>query len=343
MSSLTAIFGSSEEKGQDSDKLMDLYWNRAELKKEFAGMRKEQFRLQDVIKTKEGETARLQQRLDHLESLLTDPELADSVLVYYQLRGLGQKCARKLAKFAEELKQQREQKQHSSLMGDWKEALRRETKGIELEMLEKRDAMLQLEDQLQAEQRRLTTMNSWTRFFRGKGVMRQIDAIADQLELAAQEEQMINERREEIQNREPPDQQGLDIAAKRSINLMILAYSQQLYVHFADADIVDLIKEATEKSVGAINYGSRKECAGLLGKLTNAMESLEQATEFADVLQKRVQMLGGSAKFSSAQDAVPLATSVAQLIRVEANGLVRETRKDLLGENYWGIAKVFSR
>ena len=343
MSSLTAIFGSSEEKGQDSDKLMDLYWNRAELKKEFAGMRKEQFRLQDLIKTKEGAIARIQQRLDHLENLLTDPDLSHSVLVYYQLRGLGQKCARKLAKFAEQLKQQREQKQHKSLLGDWEEELRQASKAIELELLEKRDALLQLEDQLQAEQRRLTSMSAWSRFFRGKGVMRQIDAIAEQIELARQEEEMIVSRRDDIQNREPPDHQGLDIPAKRSINLMIVAYAQQLYMHFADADIVDLIKEATEKSVGAISYGNRRECAALLKNISRATDTMEQATEFADVLKKRVQMLGDYAKFSTAEEAVPLATSIATLIHIDANGLVRESAKDLVGENYWEIAKTFSR
>jgi len=52
LSSLAAIFGNSPDKSQDSEKLLDLYWNRAALKKKFAGMRKEQFRLQDKIKTK---------------------------------------------------------------------------------------------------------------------------------------------------------------------------------------------------------------------------------------------------------------------------------------------------
>ena len=69
MSSLTAIFGNSEEKTEDSDKLLELYWNRAELKKEFADMRKEQYRLQDRIKEQEGRAARLQQKLKHLEGL----------------------------------------------------------------------------------------------------------------------------------------------------------------------------------------------------------------------------------------------------------------------------------
>ena len=73
MSSLAAIFGNSPDKSQDSEKLLDLYWNRAALKKKFAGMRKEQFRLQDKIKQQEGIAARLQQKLNHLEELLVDP------------------------------------------------------------------------------------------------------------------------------------------------------------------------------------------------------------------------------------------------------------------------------
>ena len=63
LTSLTAIFGSSSEKPDEneteSEKLLSLYWNRAELKKEFADLRSEKFRLQDRIKEHEGATARV--------------------------------------------------------------------------------------------------------------------------------------------------------------------------------------------------------------------------------------------------------------------------------------------
>ncbi len=340
---MTAIFGSSEEKAQDSDKLMDLYWNRAELKKEFAGMRKEQFRLQDKVKQQEGATARLQQRLEHLEDLLVDPQLAHNVIVFYQLRGLGLQCERKLAKFAEQLKRQREQKRHDSLLEDWKRDLRKESKVVELELLEKRDSVLQLEDQLQAEQRRLTSMSGLMRLFRGRSAMKKIDSIAEQIELGAQEDQMIVARLDEIKNRQPPDHQGLDMPTKRSINLMILAFAQQLYIHFSDAGIADLVKEATEKSVGAINYGTRYECGLLLDRIGKSAEGMEQSADFADVLQKRAKLLSEIAKFAGDSDAVPLAGTVATVFRIDSNGLVRESEGNLASENYWGISKIFSR
>ena len=343
MSSLTAILGSSEEKAQDSDKLMDLYWNRAELKKEFAGLRKEQYRLQDKVKQQEGATARLQQRLEHLEDLLVDSQLAHSVVVFYQLRGLGLQCERMLAKFAEQLKQQREQKSHDSLLEDWQQDLRNESKSVELELLEKRDSVFQLEDQLQSEQRRLTSMSGLVRMFRGRSAMKKIDRIAEQIELAAQEDQAIVIRLDEIKNRQPPDHQGLDVPTKRSINLMILAFAQQLYIHFADADIANLIKESTEKSVGAINYGSRHECNRLLDQISKSADSMEQNANFADVLQKRAKLLSETAKFADDRDPVPLAGSVATIYRFDADGKVHRSEGNLASENYWGISKIFSR
>jgi len=62
---LTAIFGNTQEKTEkESEKLLNIYWNSAELKKELANLRSEQFRLKDCIKRQEGSTARIQQKLE---------------------------------------------------------------------------------------------------------------------------------------------------------------------------------------------------------------------------------------------------------------------------------------
>ena len=343
MSSLTAIFGNSEEKTQDSDKLMDLYWNRAELKKEFADMRKEQYRLKELVKEQEGRTARVQQQLDHLEGLLVDPEWAHNVVVYYQLRGLGKRLERKLARFAEQLKQQREKKTHSTVLVDWHENRQADVRNAESRILEKIAQIQQLEDELQREQRRLTSMSGLVRFFRGRSVMTLVDSLASQVETAMGEENALRAELADIKKRTPPDNQGLDIAAKRSINLMIVAFAQQLYIHFYEAGIAHQIKEATEKSVGAINYGTRFECAELMEVIQKAAGSLEKASDFADVLQRRTKLLADNAEFSSSDNAVPLASSISTLFRIDDNGLVRESEANIAGDNYWGISRIFSR
>ena len=46
MASRQAIFGAANEHGDDNEKLVELFKNRAELKKEFAALNKERYRLQ---------------------------------------------------------------------------------------------------------------------------------------------------------------------------------------------------------------------------------------------------------------------------------------------------------
>ena len=343
MSSLTAIFGSTEDKEQDSDKLLNLYWNRAELKKEFAGMRKEQFKLRDLIKQHEGATARLQQKMDHLEDLLVDPEWVHNVVVFYQLRSLSIRCERKLAKFAEQLKQQREQKQHNNVLAKWNEGRTQDAREIEQQILLKRDAVQQLEDQLQAERQRLMNMSGFLKIFRRRSVTAMLDDLARQTDQLRDDESELKAALEEIRDQKPPDNAGLDIPTKRSINLMILSFAQQLYVQFADDDLVVLVRESREKSVGAVNYGSRFECGQLLDRIQKCTEMMEQASDFADILRNRAKMLGQKAEFQNAGDAVPLSTSTGILYRIDANGLVRESEANMLAENYWAISSAFSR
>ena len=344
MSSLPAIFGNSQDKTQeDSEKLLDLYWNRAELKKEFAGMRKEQFKLQDKIKQQEGVAARLQQKLDHLEELLVDPDWAHNVIVFYQLRGMALRCQQKLAKFAEQLKQQREQKQHNRLLVGWNEERTREARVFERQVTEKRATVQQLEDQMQAERRRLMSMSGFLKIFKRRSVTAVLANLGDQIEVAQQDEESLLHSIEEIQNRKPPDNEGLDIPTKRSINLMIIAFAQQLYLVVSDDELASMAKEASEKSVGAINYGTRHDCEQLLSRTDDGMDLMEQASDFAEVLQRRSKLIGEKALFRNDTDAVPTSGTVATLFDIDDNGLVKEKEVNILGENWWGISKILSR
>jgi predicted nucleic acid-binding Zn-ribbon protein len=343
LSSLAAIFGNSPDKSQDSEKLLDLYWNRAALKKKFAGMRKEQFRLQDKIKQQEANAARLQQKLNHLEELLVDPDLAHNVVVFYQLRGLALRCEQKLTKFAEQLKQQREQKQHEILLVSWNEERRREESGLERQISDVRDTVHQLGDQLQAERRRLDSMSGFLKIFRRRSVTAILSDLDERIAVTQQEEENLLRQVEEIQNRKPPDNEGLDIPTKRSINLMIIAFAQDLFLAFSDAALAAMAKEANDKGVGAINYGTRNECDQLLVQIFALIETMEQPSDFAESLQQRSKLLAKHADFTNDTDVVPVAGTVATIYNIAANGLVKENETNILGENWWGISKILSR
>ena len=347
MASLTAIFGSSAEKDEDgeqeSEKLLNLYWNRAELKKEFARMRNEQFELKDRIKEHEGATARLQQKLDHLENLLLDPAWVYNIVTYFQLRGLNLRCQGKLAKFAEQLKQQREQKQHGELLSQWNAERAAEAESIEREIGEQRMQVQLMEDRLQAERHRLATMGGFMKLFRGRSLTASLDNLAGEIDAAQFEERSLLQRYDEVQNRQPPDTQGLDIPTKRLINFMILAFAQQLFLHFREDEVAVLAKEAGDKSVGAINYGSKESSDAILKLVRERLETLDKAADFADVLQQRAKLIAKGARFRGDDDAVPISRTVETVFDISADGKVKTMDGNLLGENYWNLTNIVSR
>ena len=107
--------------------------------------------------------------------------------------------------------------------------------------------------------------------------------------------------------------------------------------------MVSFIREAGEKSAGAIRYGDQRECEEILRRLQQGMERMERGNDFAEVLKRRASLISERAVFQDDEDAVPAAGTVATLYRIGANGVVSEGDANILGDNYWGIAGVLSR
>ena len=251
MASLTAIFGNSEIDDVESEKLLELYWNRAELKKEFANLRDEKFELEKRIDEHKGAEARQTQKYEHLESLLLDPDWVYSVVVHYQLRALNNSLQRKVMRFAEQLKQQREKHEHRRLLDAWEEEKRAEIEEITASIGQQRLQVQELEVQLQGVRQRFAEMGAIARFFKKRRITRELDEIVSTIEVHQAEEQKLLEAIEEIDSREAPDTQGLTVGQKRSINFMVLSFVQHIYLHFEEDNLASMAKEAGDKSVGA--------------------------------------------------------------------------------------------
>ena len=343
MASRQAIFGAANEHGDDNEKLVELFKNRAELKKEFAALNKEKYRLQQRIKEQQGATARIVQRLEHLESLLVDPEWVNTVVVFYQLRSLNRRCCGKLAKFAEQLKQQREKRRRQVQLKAWRDDCNARRAALDTELSGHREQLQRLEGQLQAERQRGESMSGFSRLFKGRAASDQLTEIEKQIDSARHDERALLEKIECIEQEAPPDPGGLSIAEKRSINFMIVSFAQHLYLQFTDRNLVALVKESNEKSVGAINYGNKHDCDVLLERITAQVESMDKASDYADLLRRRAELIAEHAVFKHDDDAVPVAGTVATVFGINANGVVTKSDANLVGENYWGVADVFSR
>ena len=344
MASLTGIFKAvPEPPQQDNDKLVDLFRNRAELKKEFASLREEKYRLQDHIKEHRASIERVEQKLNHLESLLLDPEWVHNVVTFYQLRRLSAHCASRVARFAEQLKQQREKRVFDKVLDRWRAGQERARAQAEKAIGEQRLEVQRLEDQLQAERHRLDMMGGLSRMMKGKAQTEAIESIEQQILQAHSRESELLYELERIENAEPPANPGLDVAAKRSINFMILAFAQQLYLHYFEDNLVELAKEAGEKCVGAVNYGDKSDCDEILERLTNRRDDANQIDTSTEILQKRAKLIANDASFRRDDDVVPVSSTVATVFDISKNGVVSKIDASLLGENYFGLAKVLSR
>jgi hypothetical protein len=343
VSSLTGIFKPEPEETQDNDKLVDLFRNRSELKMEFAALRDEKYQLQDRVKQHQGATARVQQKMDHLENLLLDRKWVHIVVTFYQLRRLSAHCNAKLARFAEELKQQREQRLQGKVVDAWSEERDERVNYLQTQLSEERLQTQLFEDRLLAERKRLTTMGSVEKMLRGKALAAEIEELQLRVNAAKRKASESQYSLENVLNLSPPEHEGLDVATKRSINLMILAFAQQLYLHFEEDNLAAMAKEASEKSVGAINYGTKAECDVIIARIEKRWDSMGNVASYAEVLQKRAKFIADNAIYRDADEAVPITGTAATVFQIDENGVVKKKDANIIGDNYFGISKVLSR
>jgi hypothetical protein len=343
LAKLTGLFKPEPEEMPDNDKLVGLFRNRSELKKEFAVLRDEKYKLQDRIKQHQGETARAEQQMDHLENLLSDPDWVNTVVAFYQLRRLAAHCTRKLSTFAEQLKQKREQRVHGQLLAEWNEQRAEQAAVIENEISELQLKSQLLQDRSEVVRHQLLVMNGFIKLFRKRSLKSEIAKIGAQTESIQAKENELLQEVQEIRSFAPPDTEGLDIASKRKINFMIISFLQQLYLHFDDHGLAAMAKESNEKSVGAVNYGNKYECDEIIARIDKRLDSLKGVAEVVEVLQRRAKLIADTALFKNDDDVVPAADSVARVYGINGNGLVREKDVNLVGENYFGVSDVLSR
>jgi len=155
--------------GQDvsaeEERLLELFRNRAELKKELSALDEERHRLLDRLKLQEGATMRVEEQLAALEQYLGRPDEGFKCLAYFQLRAVWHAAARRLEQFSGELARQQKDRERKQQLAAFERDRRDRLVDVDRELAEARV----LADQLQAEQRlaeqRLAGLRGfWTHF-----------------------------------------------------------------------------------------------------------------------------------------------------------------------------------
>ncbi len=105
----------------EQERLLKLFWNRAELKKELQDLDDQLHNLRNKLKQQENANTRLQQQLEQLEVLLGSPERGLDALVHFGLKALWRACREQLEKFAAELKRERQEAQRKLQLAEFQQ------------------------------------------------------------------------------------------------------------------------------------------------------------------------------------------------------------------------------
>jgi hypothetical protein len=192
---------------------------------------------------------------------------------------------------------------------------------------------------------RLKTINAFKRFFQGARLRRRIAGMTDGNGALQEKVDELTKLREKIQSEALPEPEGLSLESRRLINCAIIGLAQHLCVHFSEHDLVSLTKTSTERPVGDMKFGDRRDCDRMVERIRERIEDMRQQATLADEVRRRTDYLVGQAQYRNETDAVPTAESVATIpLRLpdEGDEPARRTTDTPLGinvllEEYWDL------
>jgi hypothetical protein len=296
----------------DHERLMQLFRNRAELKKAFGSVQDEAQRLKDRIKQQEGATARVQEMLQGLEARLSEPESAYPTLVFYQLRELWNLGRTQLTKLAAELTEQQEERERRAFLADYnrrqfdrRQAVDATLREAEARALEAREAVAQIEQSMQR-------LQQFWHYFKRRALRQGLQAANVQALWCAQELDVARAARAGMDAEAPPEFAGLSIEARRAINLAVVAYAQSLCDRLAPTGLVEPARVAAgRREPPRDDYGDRARCEATMAAIALARGLLEQRGNLSQEVRQRSDRLRELAKYRSTEDTVPVAESLA--------------------------------
>src|SRR6185503_4270089 len=140
-------------------------------------------------------------------------------------------------------------------------------------------------------EQQLLGMNALVRLFRSRNFKRRIAGLADGRRMLEEKLQELNDLSEKIQSEPLPEPEELSLESRRLINTAVIALAQHLVVHFAEHDIASLAKTATERPVGDMKFGDRRECDRMVEWIREKNEELKQQKTIADQVKRRTDLL----------------------------------------------------
>jgi hypothetical protein len=295
---------------QEDERLLQLYWNRAELKKELSRLQSERHSLLEQLKQQQGAVTALREQVDQLEAYLGDPDIGAHALVYFQLRGLWRTCAEKLKRFGEQLQRQQEERERRRQAAEFDQTRQRELAAMDARLLEARANADALDAQVKMKETKLAGLRGFWNYLRRRRLAAQIENERVNWDVAATLVTDLSDDRADLESKAPPEFPGLSLEGKRIVNTAVIACAQQLVATLSTGALAVLAKDATGKHVFDVKYGGRNDCDRLMVLIREALSVISAEQEDLVDLKERTDRLRINATYRNDADTVPLADSI---------------------------------
>jgi hypothetical protein len=324
----------------EDERLLALFRNRVELKKELTALDDDRHRLLDRLKLQEGATMRVEEQMAALEQYLGRPDEGYKSLAYYQLKALWRVASKRLEQFGAELARQQKDRERKAQVAEFDRDKRDRVALVERELVEARV----LGEQLQAEQKlarqRLVSLKGFWNYFRRRALVDAIQARELRIVAATDQIEALVAQVQSIQSEPPPLFEGLSVDGRRAVNLAVIGYAELLCDRLAAGGLAELARQSTLKRVFDANYGTPQECQGLMHKASQAVADIERMSDDLADIKTRADRLRRAAVFRNPDETVPSPDSI---VPRDARADTRRSAPNVLLDEYWEIHRALVR
>jgi hypothetical protein len=323
----------------EEERLMQLFQNRAGLKKAYADLKDEFHLLRDRLKQQEGATIRVQEQLDALGDLLADPRTGFGALVFFQLRGLWKSCHQQLSAFAADLRRQAEQRETAKHKAECEAA-----RGARLADVDERlhaagsEADLQ-RARLTEAQSEIERLTAFWHYFRRRRRQKSLEALRHGVVVADAAVGDLHAERSAISNEALEEFPGISLSARRNINLAIISYAESLCEQVDAYGLAARAKEAVARRVHEMSFGTRADCEGYMQRVQKAQIAVSNHKQITASVRIKLDKLRATCEYRNTADTVPTADSLA----AAAAATAAPASWNVLAEDYWDLYTLLLR
>jgi len=321
----------------EQERLLKLFWNRAELKKELQGLDDQLHNLRNKLKQQENANARLQQQLEQLEVLLGNPQRGLDALVHFGLKALWRGCREQLEKFSAELKRERQDAQRKQQLAEFQQDRAERLKVADERLKQAQEVADAERERLCQRDERMKQLRQFWHYFKRRTLAAEIVEQRERCVVAERQLADMQEAHRTIEKEPWPEFPGLTIEGRRLVNLAVIAYAQHLFARLAVSGLAMDSRLANNRSVESAKYGSLDACLARIREIEQALALVKAQDGLAAEIKKRGEKMVATATWRNANETVPQPASLPPA----GTGGVPDA--NVLVDDYWDVYKVLLR